>query len=189
MSENPSPLEKPPQENIPYPEMIAGQKLETLMSPEFRTFAVRFVNFQQYKEYLEAGMGDSGGRGFQAYGEVVGVMDQSFPEFLKESSKDWGESIHEYTDWPQSRVGIKVHEQLTEIFRNAHTEALKSVGSKDELRERSLEIFRDIILKKARSIREKKESPGYDGADERGALNRNPPDSSLESSRCIKTNE
>lgn len=132
------------------PEQIAEknamEKLELLKSAQ-TSFAIRFVNPEEYKEVVASGK-------LRALEIIVLKNDEktgqpvSFREFLKAAvKKGWAREARELTDWGDSTRNLADYEILITLLKAAHSEAIKE-GTKN-IRNRTLQIFREKVIERA----------------------------------------
>ncbi|GEM_PF-4944566 len=138
MSEKIPPIEinqpTPPAEQMPEvveAEKTAIQKLELLMSPDFKEFAVRFMNTDEYRKMINSIISykrelkrrqqgliyHEGGLGEVYVPKLEEEVEHpTFKEYLERSKENWLNVAGTATDWPQGVEGRDKAYTLAVIF-------------------------------------------------------------------------
>lgn len=101
-------------------ETIARDKLRRILDENFRDFAVRFMNFDEYRDIIERNFI----RGQEVFIPSVAYSGPplSFNEYLERSKKDWADTIYSETNWEFAIRGLKEYKDLIKLFKQAHAE-------------------------------------------------------------------
>jgi len=152
---------------------VAELKLRKLLEGDFKDYAIRFANIEEYKEILKKKQ-VSGGETFvpklskwigygQSFSKVLDFEFKhkkplSFKEYLanKGNGGNWEETAILQTYWKPATKSLESHQMLTEILQYAHEKAKEELGeektgSDEGLRIKTLRVFRETILKRAPS--------------------------------------
>ena len=126
-------------------EIIALGKLNRLMAEDFRDFAVRFVNSDEYRDIVERNLI----RSREVYIPSAACRDPNkspiFIEYLRNSKLDWTRTVRSQTNWEFSTKGIEEHKELIQFFKKAHQEARSRQNLKN-VRTNTMKTFHDILL-------------------------------------------
>lgn len=108
-------------------ERIAEGKFNILMQKDFRDFAVRFMNIEEYKNLsTEIRSGRFGGR--EVYVPKRGFSKEvpTFSEFIKIGSEGWPERADWYTNWRFSSIDMRTYNILVSKLNELRAKGLKN---------------------------------------------------------------
>src|SRR3989338_4209079 len=114
-------------------ETIAQEKLAKLLDDNFRDFAMRFVNFEEYEELMRNG-NFAGGASYSPKARKGSSPEEvpTFKEYLEQAKqKTWQEVISDETDWPQGAMSVDMYNHLLGVLRQARENVKTEDSSKE----------------------------------------------------------
>ena len=130
-------------------EKIAREKLTRIMSEDFRDFAVRFVNFNEYQEIMQNKKSHGGAvyaPRFKSENDGSKIKP-TLREYLEKcKQRTWMQTIREEVDWPQGGMSTEMYNHLLGLLRKAKNEVKET--------EQNSKDYRVDVLKKMRELLE-----------------------------------
>ncbi len=146
-------------------EKVAQEKKEILLGEKFAEFAVRFMSFDEYLEFVDHGIS---GRGCSLSFAVEGGKAPIFKDWLGNSKKDWYKAMGP-TEWDIfSGKTVENYQALLEKLKEAHNEAAEALQGSEGERDIKGETVRRFMQKVDPSTQRQKEKLIY--GDELGYL-------------------
>ncbi|MCD4704461.1 hypothetical protein K8R66_00085 [bacterium] len=128
------------------PEKIAQKKLEILMQKDFKDFGIRFMNIGEYDKIIKKG--DYEEREV-FIPKIFHGNKMNFKSFFQSRGHSWGNFVRSSTDWDTSVRDLHHYADLIDFLREAHGK-IKKNGEEENIREKTMERFRNKIEKNER---------------------------------------
>lgn len=124
----------------------ARRVLGRILSDNFDYFAVRYVNIEQYKQYVTQGYSVESYTPFAGAGEANGFHGQPFREFFRQHHTQWQKSVEKQTDWPISSKAMNWHTEFDALLKESKKEAQAQKTMEESLRQKTMKIFQRKML-------------------------------------------
>jgi len=125
-------------------EQAAKEKLDKITADDFRTFGVRFMNFDELENDLKFGFG--GKEVYVFHGKKDDHFIGNFKEYLIgkggwKRQGHWADTAAGQTDWEESTSNMKINEEFLSALKLAHNEVREKGKNAGLTREKIIEVF------------------------------------------------